>query len=111
MPRSRSSARRSGSMPVSARTSAVLPWSMCPAVPTIMLIMRLPILIIAAALAPAAQPPAPTFRTGTSLVRVDVQVLDKGQPVTGLQARDFVLKEEGVAQRIESLGVETEPLQ
>ena len=34
MPRSFSSASRSGSVPVSACTSALLPWSMCPAVPT-----------------------------------------------------------------------------
>src|SRR6266849_9149433 len=33
MPRSFSSLRRSVSWPVSARTSEVLPWSMCPAVP------------------------------------------------------------------------------
>ena len=36
MPRAFSSGRRSVSTPVSARTSAVLPWSMWPAVPTIM---------------------------------------------------------------------------
>src|SRR5690348_5170583 len=36
MPRSFSSLRRSVSTPVSARTSVVLPWSICPAVPTIM---------------------------------------------------------------------------
>ena len=35
MPRARSSGSRSVSRPVSARTSAVLPWSMCPAVPTV----------------------------------------------------------------------------
>src|SRR5215218_3798242 len=35
MPRSCSSGRRSVSVPVSARTSQVLPWSMCPAVPTV----------------------------------------------------------------------------
>ena len=34
MPRAFSSGRRSVSMPVSAFTSEVLPWSMCPAVPT-----------------------------------------------------------------------------
>src|SRR5262245_50565707 len=34
MPRSFSSFSRSGSVPVRARTSALLPWSMCPAVPT-----------------------------------------------------------------------------
>src|SRR5881409_2679474 len=35
MPRSFSSFRRSASIPVSALTNAVLPWSICPAVPTI----------------------------------------------------------------------------
>ena len=35
MPRARSSGRRSVSLPVSARTSHVLPWSMWPAVPTV----------------------------------------------------------------------------
>ncbi len=35
IPRSFSSLRRSGSVPVKARTRALLPWSMCPAVPTI----------------------------------------------------------------------------
>jgi hypothetical protein len=34
MPRSFSSFSRSGSVPVRARTSALLPWSMWPAVPT-----------------------------------------------------------------------------
>src|SRR5687768_14049467 len=36
MPRAFSSGRRSASTPVSARTRAVLPWSICPATPTIM---------------------------------------------------------------------------
>src|SRR6185436_18134150 len=35
MPRRCSSGRRSVSLPVRARTSQVLPWSMCPAVPTV----------------------------------------------------------------------------
>src|SRR5262249_33825204 len=35
MPRSFSSGSRSVSLPVSARTSHVLPWSICPAVPTV----------------------------------------------------------------------------
>ena len=40
MPRAFSSGRRSASMPVSARTRVVLPWSMWPAVPTIMAAAR-----------------------------------------------------------------------
>src|SRR3954470_16272857 len=35
MPRFCSSGSRSVSLPVNARTSQVLPWSMCPAVPTV----------------------------------------------------------------------------
>ena len=35
MPRARSSGSRSVSAPVSARMRAVLPWSMCPAVPSV----------------------------------------------------------------------------
>ncbi len=41
MPRSRSSGRRSGSTPVRARTRALLPWSMWPAVPTTTLVAPL----------------------------------------------------------------------
>src|SRR5947209_3628876 len=41
MPRRFSSSRRSGSVPVNARTSANLPWSMCPAVPTTTYFMTL----------------------------------------------------------------------
>src|SRR5437899_2554074 len=41
MPRAFSSFNRSGSVPVSARTSALLPWSMCPAVPTTMDLIKL----------------------------------------------------------------------
>ena len=44
IPRRRSSGSRSASMPVSARSSVVLPWSMCPAVPmtTVMPVRRGP---------------------------------------------------------------------
>ena len=41
MPRRFSSSSRSASMPVSAFTNAVLPWSICPAVPTMMFFIRL----------------------------------------------------------------------
>ena len=41
-PRRFSSGRRSASMPVSARNSVVLPWSMCPAVPTTTVTPRRP---------------------------------------------------------------------
>lgn len=46
--------------------------------------------------------PQPPFRTETSLVTVDVAVVDEdGQPVTGLAERDFEIFDEGVPQRVE----------
>src|SRR5215213_4812686 len=40
--------------------------------------------------------PPPTFRTGIDLVFVDVSVLDRDRrPVRGLQATDFVVREDG----------------
>jgi VWFA-related protein len=39
----------------------------------------------------------PTFRSGVSIVQIDVTVLDKKRrPVTGLTAADFTVKEDGV---------------
>ena len=53
----------------------------------------------------------PTFRSGTALVRVDVQVVEKGRAVTGLTAGDFVLRDEGAVRPIEYFGQEAEPVQ
>ena len=51
-----------------------------------------------------AQEPArsdQTFRTGVDVIRLDVTVLDKKrQPIRGLTANDFVVKENGRVQRI-----------
>jgi len=44
-----------------------------------------------------------TFSVKTEEVRVDVLVTDHGQPVTGLQAADFEVFDNGVRQAIESL--------
>lgn len=52
-----------------------------------------------------------TFKTGASLVRVDVQVLDKGRPLDGLQKSDFVVTDEGSPQSILAFGQESEPLE
>jgi VWFA-related protein len=52
---------------------------------------------------PGQQPPRPTFRTGTNVVRVDVTVIDRsGHPVTGLTPEDFEVREDGQPQAITS---------
>ncbi|HEX5474077.1 MAG TPA: VWA domain-containing protein [Vicinamibacterales bacterium] len=53
---------------------------------------------------PAAQRQAPTFKSGTQVVQVDVRVFDKdGRFVTNLGPGDFEIKEDKVAQPIVSL--------
>ena len=69
----------------------------------------------AAAVMTAQTPPAPTqpvqtFRTGTDLVMVDVAVRDGGRAVTGLRAEDFVLTDNGVRQRIDSVEATAVPI-
>ena len=50
---------------------------------------------------PTPQTPAPIFRAETSLVPLDIRVLDRdGKPVVGLKASDFTILENGVAQSI-----------
>jgi VWFA-related protein len=45
----------------------------------------------------------PTFKTGASLVRVDVSVVDrKGEPMTSLTADDFEIQEDGVPQTVQT---------
>jgi VWFA-related protein len=64
--------------------------------------------IVVSAVFPAAQAPppspaqeSPVFRGGTTLVPVDVRVLDRdGNPVTDLQQSDFTVLENGVRQNI-----------
>jgi len=52
----------------------------------------------------AQQPQAPTFRSGTQVVEVDVRVFDKdGHFVTNLKPGDFIIKEDGVPQQITAL--------
>src|SRR5216684_5631338 len=116
MPRCFSSLRRSVSMPVRARTRAVLPWSMWPAVPA--MIFFIPLLLIVH-LAGQNQPPAPkadtsditpTFRTGVADVRVDAQVLQNNKVVEGLNQDDFVVTDQGVEQKINYFGHDAEPV-
>ena len=51
----------------------------------------------------AQSQPTQTFRTRTDVVVVDVAVRDGGKAVTGLTAADFILTDNGVRQRIESV--------
>ncbi|MFN7918509.1 MAG: hypothetical protein U0Q16_00340 [Bryobacteraceae bacterium] len=49
----------------------------------------------------SADSPTPTFQSTTQLVVETVPVKDKdGKPITGLEAKDFVLTEDGVPQQI-----------
>jgi len=109
MPRRFSSSRRSVSMPVRARTSEVLPWSMCPAVPTTMCFMRKLLALVSVALLLPAQPP-PIFRSEVTQVRVDVQVFEGKHPVTDLAKSDFLLFDDNQPQTIAGFGREQEPL-
>ena len=58
-----------------------------------------------------AQIPAPTIRVSTHLVVVDVVVTDKqGKPVSGLHPEDFVVEENGKAQKISTFATPGENL-
>lgn len=67
---------------------------------------------LAAAAAGQEQTDAPvTFRSGVSLVRVDVQALDRmNRFIPGLTAADFILREEGRALAIRNFAREEMPL-
>ena len=57
------------------------------------------------------QQPAPTFRSGTSLVSLNVIVTDtKQQYATGLRAEDFEVYEDGVKQQVEFFATANVPL-
>lgn len=55
----------------------------------------------AAAQSPAPDPQAPVFRSGASLVALNVTVNDGKRLVPGLQAADFAVYEDGVLQRVQ----------
>ena len=52
----------------------------------------------------------PLFRRRIDLVRLDVSVRRSDRPVAGLRADDFVLTDNGRAQRIEGASLEAMPL-
>jgi VWFA-related protein len=115
-------------MPVRARTSAVLPWSIWPAVPIMMFFIST-ILILAPLGAQEAgsaagqinaktapqdtdQPeePTATFKTGVSDVRVDVQVTEGNKLIKDLAKSDFAVADEGQPQSIVSFAHGDEPV-
>jgi VWFA-related protein len=57
-----------------------------------------------------AQTAPPVFEAHVEAVYVDVYVSAKGAPVIGLQARDFVVKDNGVAQQVRLLKREETPV-
>ena len=68
-------------------------------------------LVAATPLAALQQPPpAPVFRGGIDVVRLDVSVVRGGKPVRGLSAADFVVTDNGVQQVVESVEVDQLPL-
>lgn len=111
MPRRFSSSSRSVSTPVSARTSAVFPWSMWPAVPATILFMAA-FFILLPVFAQDAKNDAPivTFRSGVSNVRVDVQVVEGSTVVTDLAQDDFTVFDEKQQQKILYFGRDAEPV-
>lgn len=54
--------------------------------------------------------PSQTFRVAVDGVRVDVLVVDGSTPVMGLTSDNFELRDSGVAQHIEAVGIEDVPL-
>lgn len=60
-------------------------------------------------LAAAVQQP-PVFSSGVQFVYLDVFVTRNGRAVQGLRARNFEVRDDGVQQRIERVGVESLPL-
>jgi VWFA-related protein len=67
------------------------------------------LLVAFESLSVGAQRP-PTFSSKTEVVRVDVLVTDRGQPVLGLHPSDFEVTDNGVAQRVELASLEQIPL-
>ena len=56
------------------------------------------------------RPDGATFRTGVADVRVDAQVVDGKNVVTGLTQDDFIVTDEGQPQKIVYFGRDSEPL-
>lgn len=79
--------------------------------------LRVGLLVVAALVAPLAaqqpaDPPQPTFRAGVELVQIDAVVVDReGNPVSGLTADDFELREEGTPRDISAFATVDIPIE
>lgn len=58
----------------------------------------------------AVQAQRPQFRDAVEAVRLDVLVTDRGRPLLGLSAQDFEVRDNGVVQTLDTIGVDTIPL-
>ena len=68
------------------------------------------VLVTASALSARQASQTPTFRSGTTLVRVDISVLDAaGNPVPGLTPDDFEITLDGRAQRVQTVDYQVTP--
>jgi VWFA-related protein len=74
------------------------------------MIRRATLTIVALALVAAAPRAQQTFRSGIEAVRLDVLVLNNGEPVRGLRAQDFEVRDNGVLQQIDHVSFEKIPL-
>ena len=52
----------------------------------------------------------PVFRAGVDIVRIDVSVMQGLNPVAGLKAENFVVTDNGVPQTLDSVSLDTVPL-
>jgi Ca-activated chloride channel homolog len=69
-----------------------------------------PIAVVATLLSTLTSAQSPQFKSHVAAVRVDALVTDGRRPVTGLTARDFELRDNGVTQTITDVDYETLPL-
>lgn len=74
--------------------------------------MTRPLLILTGLLAAGVciHAQTPTFSTRIESVRVDAMVMDNGQPVLGLTARDFEILDNGVKQQVQAISFDEVPL-
>jgi VWFA-related protein len=73
--------------------------------------MRVSWLLLVGSLGLAASEEGVVFRSGVTLIRVDAQVVDRGnRAITSLEAEDFVLRENGTEQPIRNFSAERMPV-